>query len=271
MSADAHTRLIDRFTAACREDGRVVAAFLGGSLAAGAADEFSDLDLYLITSEKDYQDFFGERRGFMQRLGDPVFCEDFSEFGFDMVLFIYAEGVYGELALAPASNFLQIHGGPYKVLVDKAQALRSVKFPYYFPPDEEKRRTLRHLIYWFWRDLLHCGKYLARGRVWTAAAYLEDLRRKVVKLSQMHADWQYGAGGYDRVELVLPASWRARAAETFVPLEAGRIAEAARLLTALYLDVAPALARAQGLDYPEGLQRTVQASVRELLDMAARR
>jgi len=271
MSPEARTRLIDRFTAACRDDRRVVAAFLGGSLAAGTADDFSDLDLYLITPDADYQDFFGDRQQFMQRLGDPVFCEDFSEFGFDMVLFIYGEGPYGELALAPASNSHHIHGGPYKVLIDKTQMLQSVTFPYYFPPDEEKRRTLRHLIYWFWRDLLLCGKYLARGRVWTAAAYLEDLRRKVVKLAQMHADWQYGGGGYDRVELVLPVSWRARAAETFVALEAGQIAEAARVLTALYLEVAPALARTHGLDYPEALQRTVQASVRELLEGAARR
>jgi hypothetical protein len=271
MSPEARVRLIDRFTAACREDRRVVAAFLGGSLAAGTADEFSDLDLYLITSDEEYRDFFDERRGFMRRLGDPVFCEDFSEFGFDMVLFIYAEGPHGELALAPASNFLQIHGGPYKVLLDKTQMLRTVTFPYYFAPDDEKRRTLRHLIYWFWRDLLHCGKYLARGRVWTAAAYLEDLRRKVVKLAQMHADWQYGGGGYDRVELVLPVSWRARAAETFVPLEAGRIAEAARILTGLYLDVAPTLARAHGLDYPEELQRTVEPSVREIFEGAVRR
>lgn len=271
MSPEARARLIERFTAACRVDRRVVAAFLGGSLAAGTADDLSDLDLYLITSDADYRDFFDERLGFMRLLGDPVFCEDVSEFGFDMVLFIYAEGPYGELALAPASSFLQIHGGPYKVLIDKTQLLRSLTFPYYFPPDEEKRRTLRHLIYWFWRDLLHCAKYLARGRVWTAAAYLEDLRRKVVKLAQMEADWQYGAGGYDRVDPTLPAAWRARAAETFVPLEPGRIAEAARILTGLYLDIAPLLARAHGLDYPESLQRTVEASVRELLEGAVRR
>lgn len=72
MSSEARAKLIDRFTAACREDRRIVAAFLGGSLAAGTADAVSDLDLYLITSDESYQDFFAGRQEFMRRLGDPV-------------------------------------------------------------------------------------------------------------------------------------------------------------------------------------------------------
>ena len=42
---------LDRFVGACREDTRVVGAFLGGSHAAGTADEYSDLDLYLIVGD----------------------------------------------------------------------------------------------------------------------------------------------------------------------------------------------------------------------------
>lgn len=90
--------LIERFVAACRADDRVVAAFLGGSLAAGTADDYSDLDLYLITQDEAYKSFFSDRQEFMRRLGMPVFAEDFSEFGFDMVPFIYEDGVYGSEA-----------------------------------------------------------------------------------------------------------------------------------------------------------------------------
>ncbi|HEX6383969.1 MAG TPA: nucleotidyltransferase domain-containing protein [Anaerolineae bacterium] len=49
---DNHQIVIDRFVASCRADERVVAAFLGGSYARGAADEYSDLDLYLITTDR---------------------------------------------------------------------------------------------------------------------------------------------------------------------------------------------------------------------------
>jgi len=56
----------------------VVAAFLGGSFVSGTADEYSDLDLYLVIREDDYQGFLNNRQEFMRQLGTPVFAEDFS-------------------------------------------------------------------------------------------------------------------------------------------------------------------------------------------------
>ena len=46
-----HQVAMNRFITACQVDERVVAAFLGGSNAKGMADAYSDLDLYLITSD----------------------------------------------------------------------------------------------------------------------------------------------------------------------------------------------------------------------------
>jgi predicted nucleotidyltransferase len=120
---------LDRFMAACREDTRVVAAFLGGSHVAGTADEYSDLDLYLIVGDQDYDTFFAERRAFVGCLGEPAFLEDFSDFGFDMVVCIFSSGVEGELALGRASGFDHIHGGPFEVLVDEEGILEGHDFP----------------------------------------------------------------------------------------------------------------------------------------------
>jgi predicted nucleotidyltransferase len=47
-----HKNVLDRFTEICQEDDRVLAAFLGGSYARGATDPYSDLDLYIITTER---------------------------------------------------------------------------------------------------------------------------------------------------------------------------------------------------------------------------
>jgi hypothetical protein len=41
---------LDRFVKACQADERVVAALLGGPYGQGAADAFSDRDLYLVTA-----------------------------------------------------------------------------------------------------------------------------------------------------------------------------------------------------------------------------
>ena len=82
-------KAVARFAALCRADSRIAAAFVGGSLATGTADKYSDIDLYLIVADEAYASFFAERKAFMRQLGEPVFLEDFDGFGFDMILFIF--------------------------------------------------------------------------------------------------------------------------------------------------------------------------------------
>jgi predicted nucleotidyltransferase len=88
--------VVDRFAAACQADGRVAAAFVGGSRAAGTADEHADVDLYLILRDDTYDGFFADRHSFMAGLGDAVFLEDFNGFGFDMLLFIWFIRNFGD-------------------------------------------------------------------------------------------------------------------------------------------------------------------------------
>ena len=66
----AFQTVVDRFVAACAADQRVLAAFLGGSYATGAADEHSDLDLGLITTDEAYDEFMAGREGFIRLLGE---------------------------------------------------------------------------------------------------------------------------------------------------------------------------------------------------------
>ena len=94
---------VDRFATACRTNDSVIAAFLGGSLASGLADEESDLDLYVVVSESQYEGFLTRSEEFLRSWGDVVFStaiRNFENLGFDMVLFTMADGVEGELALA---------------------------------------------------------------------------------------------------------------------------------------------------------------------------
>src|SRR5438067_2089419 len=60
-SSELQQTVLQRFVAACESDTRVVAAFLGGSFATGKADEQSDLDIYIITTDEAYDDFFAGR------------------------------------------------------------------------------------------------------------------------------------------------------------------------------------------------------------------
>lgn len=68
-----HQVVTNRFVAACHADERVVAAFLRGSYVSGAADEYSDLDLGLTTTDEAYEDFRAGREAFVRWMGEPVF------------------------------------------------------------------------------------------------------------------------------------------------------------------------------------------------------
>jgi len=249
---------LERFVAACREDTRVVAAFLGGSHAARTADEYSDLNLYLIVGDQHYDTFFAERRAFLGRLGEPVFFEDFSEFGFDMVVFIFTDGVEGELALGRASGFDHIHGGPFEVLVDKEGILEGQVFPLLQSTQVEQRRKLRWLIYWFWRELSEFNRAIVRGRLWTAHGLLEGLRLKCVNIARIkHEFYSVGMVDYKGLEEAADAQDLESLRATLCPLEREAMLEAAGRLAGFYLRTAPPLAFQQQIAYPADLEAVV--------------
>jgi predicted nucleotidyltransferase len=256
--SEVHRATINSFVRACQSDVRVVAAFLGGSHVAGTDDEYSDLDLYLIVRDEDYDAFFTERRAFLSRLGEPVFLGDFSGFGFDMVVFIFSGGVEGELALGRASRFDHIHSGPFEVLVDKEGILEGEVFPSHKPTEEEQTSMLRWLLYWFWRDLSELSRAMARGRLWTAHGLLEDLRLKCVNLARLKHDFSSAwVVGYEKLEQAADTRDLEALRAAFCPLEREAMLEAVRTLVGFYLRAALPLAAQQGIAYPVDLEAMV--------------
>jgi predicted nucleotidyltransferase len=129
---DACRAAIARFGAACERDPLVVAAFLGGSFATGRANEESDIDVYVVSREDEYLRLWARRLAFVEAMGEPervVEMPNFEGLGFDMVHFELGGGVTGEVAYGHTANFMQMHGGPYEILVDRIGLLDGVTFP----------------------------------------------------------------------------------------------------------------------------------------------
>jgi hypothetical protein len=259
-----HQAVMHRFVAACQADARIVAAFLGGSYARGTADAYSDLDLALITTDAAYADFCARREAFIRLLGEPVFLEDFG--AAVTVFFILADGTEGELAVGRQSQFQHIHGGPYRILLDKQRLLAGAEFPWHTPVPAEQRETLRRLIYWFWHDLSHFTTAIGRGQLWWAYGQLEVLRRICVNLIRLRQDFAAGADGYEKVEQVIPGEQLAALQGTCCPLEHGAMLQAARVVVHFYQELAPLLARTHGLTYPTDLARVISERLKKLCD-----
>jgi predicted nucleotidyltransferase len=265
--APGHRAVLDSFAAACREDDGVVACFLGGSFATGKADRFSDLDIYAIVADDRWDAFFADRHAFIRKLGDPLLAEDFNQFGFDMVLFVLADGVPGELAIAPASNFLQIHGGPFIVLVDKTGVLEGVEFPYFRPEVGDRAKTARESFVFFWRNLMKFPGALGRGQLFDAFSCIELSRKRAVNLVEMVAFPDEAPTGYEKMDRLGAelAPLSAALAPTFSSLDPAALSAAARTLAGFMADRGPEIARRLGVEYPLAFAELVQGNLERAL------
>ena len=245
----------NRFRESCEADERVIAAFLGGSLAADRADDYSDLDLYVILNDATAcSGFVHSRRDFIATWGEPVFddvTENFFGLGFDMVHFVLSDGVSGELAVGHRLNFHNTHGGPYRVLFDAEGILDDVEFPLVSRSRRETSAEVRRSLSWFWLHVIALSKALGRGELWAAQSHLHQLRTaasQLVESSGPTADLR------DAQRRALTAS--------FVGFDGDEIRAAAIGLCEIYRSIAPAVAARHALAPPVALAAVAEAKLR---------
>jgi hypothetical protein len=188
---DPRETAVSRFRDACQREELIVAAFLGGSLAAGTADKASDVDIYAVTRAADYERFFVRRAAFVRSWAQPVLLLEtlnFEGLGFDMLHFVLNDGVHGELALGHTDNFRVMHGGPHRVLVDKTGLLNGVTFVKYAPSASERRQQAERALNWFWLDLIQFRKQRYRRHRVGMAAQLTRMRAHCTQLLAVARD-----------------------------------------------------------------------------------
>jgi predicted nucleotidyltransferase len=245
--------VVSRFVDACSADHRIVAAFLFGSHARGEADEYSDLDLGVITSDDALENVMAERTAFVRRLGEPVFMEDF---GHDRIaFFILTDGTECEVVFGREGALEELDVGPFVTLVDKRGILDGAELPLPQPDPDERREQLRQVLNWFWHDLSHFMAALGRGELWWAYGQLEALRRYCVNLLRIEHGAEAQEEAYEKVEKAVPVSELAALQPTFGPMERDAILRAALDIVSFFREHAPQVAVAYGSEYPAELER----------------
>jgi predicted nucleotidyltransferase len=245
--------VVSRFVDACSADERIVAAFLDGSRATDEADEYSDLDLYVITTDEALEKVIAERGSLIRHLGEPVFTEDFGHDG--IVFFILADGTECELSFSSEGAIEDIDVGPFKPLIDKRAILADAEFPFAQPDPEEQRERLRRVLNWFWHDLSHFAAALGRGDLWWAYGQLEALRRYCVNLVRIEHGVQAQEEPYEKLAKAVPVSDLAALQSTFCPMERDAMLRAALDVVRYFRERAPGVAAAYGSAYPAELER----------------
>jgi len=255
---------IQKFEHIAREDPRVLSAFLGGSLADGTEDDFSDIDIYYILEEQSYSDFTSQMRVRLAEMGPLVFLEQHSNFGFDLILFIFQNGVKGELGLGTTKNLKTLHAGPYKVLVDKKGLLDGFVFP--FQPSLEGKDLQEYIEkqlrwYWYWHYVFLSA--VARGRLWSALAQLQQMREYAFKLIVLAHNPQRIPG--QRFERTVPHAIRDELGKGSLPQYtcSSMIASADAMTQILKREIKELLLSSHA-NYPADLEATVLDKKRSL-------
>lgn len=262
---DNQQEIVDRFIAACQADERIAAAFLGGSYAEDKADKYSDLDLYFITTDEAYETFLAERENFFHLLGKPLFLEDFgAPHGYFV---IFSNGADCEIWFGRESKFHDIHGGPYRVLLDKKGILAGEVFPMQVAEPAEQIEILRQQLDWFWHEVSHFIKAMGRKQLWFAYGQLEALRQKCVNLARLKHNFSDAYGGeepYFKIEHAMPIEQLSPLQITYCAMEYESMLQAAHVICRFYQEVAPNLAKAHNLTYQSDLEQMMMGQLKEL-------
>lgn len=244
---------LDRFVMACEQDDRIMAAFLGGSRGRGEADAFSDVDLCVIAKADAFEALVGDRTGFVGRLGNPLFLEDFGFTG--LVFFVLDDGIEGELFFGSDGRLEELEPGPtFRTLFDPGGILEGVAFAEERTDPAEQQEVLRQILSWFWHELSHFITAIGRGELWWAAGQLESLRGHCVNLVRIEHGAFAGEEPYEKLDRAIDLAALSPIAETFVPIERGALLRAARALVRFYTEKAPGVAEANAATYPLELE-----------------
>jgi len=258
--------VIEQLVGSCVADDRVAAVFLGGSLARGEADEYSDVDLCVIVRDEAYADVIAGRDAFVRTIGDPLFLEDF---GNDHMAFaILAGGTELELHFFRAHDLDVIRPGPHRVLLDKDGILAGVTFASPEPERAAQVERLREILFWFWHDVGHFTTAIGRGQLWWAAGQLEQLRGCCVNLVRIEQGGPAEDEPYWKLDREIATESLDPLRSTFVPMERDALLRAGVDVLAFFRERAPLVAGALGLTYPTDLDRLVGGHLEHLADIS---
>jgi hypothetical protein len=238
------------------EDKRIIAAFLGGSLASGTADEYSDIDMYYVIEPSEYDSFHSNVKSLIERLGPLAYFDEHNNFGFDLVLFMLTDGTKGELGLATIDKMKVMHAGPFKVLVDKKGILKNADFPFEKSHiGEELRKDVEKQFrwYWYWYGIVLTSA--ARGHLWSAQDALNTMRDHLFKLLRYSSNLQPG----QKLERSLPRPLLVEIGKTLPSFDANSMRTAAASMTVILKRETQGLLKRTGANYPSLFEKTLHA------------
>jgi predicted nucleotidyltransferase len=259
----AHRVLLERAMNYFQGDDRVVGMILGGSLAHGTADFYSDVDLYIVARDESFEAVFDERDVAAEALGSHLFrfavdpitrgSQDYyvayrGPIKFD---FMY----YRESEVVPGPKWI---GCP--ALKDTTGLVNDVLTRSRDLPPPPTQEVLLHLNQKFWTWCWYVFGKIMRGELWEALDGLHTVRRDAL-LPML--DWTSGRPheGYRRLERKLDPEMAERLAATVAPLEAEALHDALQAAIVLFCDLREPVFELRGLAFDPAPEEEIRGEM----------
>lgn len=256
-----HGALLARILAALADDPRVLAAWLIGSLACGAGDEYSDLDLLLAVEDAALPVLADGWRDFLAGVAPTVYAQRLGAPGKPTITAVTPEWLRFDLTLAAASR--QEHSDPVAVLLfDHPGVAERATFGVRSAADPRAR--LPDLAADFIRSLGLLPVIAGREEYVVGQEGAAILRRRLVELLLLENDAP--RGGVKRLNPLLTDEQRATLAALPLPAPTRDAVIASQLAHArVFLPRARALLARHGLPYPDEFEQATRRHLQAAL------
>jgi MFS family permease len=275
----AQRALLDGLLDLCEADGNISWLVIGCSVARGAGDRLSDLDVGMGVRPEAFEATAAAVRGAVDRLGDLVDSFHHQLPGVtvthDRVFAQFADGSQVDLVVFPASvpggsvpNVVVLYDPDGQLVVPPATTAPATTGPATTVPAERRPaggpEQVREWAFLGWCALADLSKYLRRRSAWEAYDRLQEARTQLWRLQAAAHDVPDPQYGLTSILDFSPGAIPAGIEDTVAGLEPARLLAAAQRLAALLDEAGRRLEADQRAALPDAMARYVTAGLASL-------
>jgi len=227
-------------------DSRVEGAYVVGSMADETFDDYSDIDLYIVAKDDEYDEVYQERFRFAEQIGDVLSTFEVEWPNCQLLGAIYRNYVEVDFCYTTLEK-AEVFSDWYKILLDRTGRVRQTLVKKDFTVDA--RKELKTQTDFALYNVLHAINMVKRGEYWSSIKQIETLRRRLVTLMDLSLGKDV-AEEYRRLESLFPLKVEKKLRKTLCVYSKKEIEKSIVAATQLFCEVGQDLASKVSENFP---------------------